>query len=231
MFKHYILTRFNKIDDNTDVYNYVDDPDEWMRHRCDLFNSYCLPAMIMQTCKNFTWLLAFSEKTPRKYIEFYEKFRFIRIIYEYPKTYVQNLYGTELKDGDWLITSRLDNDDYYHRTFIERVQGEFDHSFKLVDSEGQQLDLATGQFYSTARSSNNSPFISLIEQVGTPYKSPEKPFYDSPIRTVMYCSHSNMTLHFPSIRIDETLYTMVIHDRNVSNHIVGDPIPGRKFRE
>ncbi|MFA5208586.1 MAG: glycosyltransferase [Candidatus Paceibacterota bacterium] len=210
-----------------DLYNNPDIPDKeaWMEHRVKLFEEYCLPAMYRQTNKNFIWLLSFSNLTPWKYIKRYIDIPFIQVICQYPRDYIYRLYSQgEIKNGDWLITSRLDNDDYYEDEFIENIQSKFSSQFLLIDTDGRQLEVSTGKYYDTARWSPNSPFISLIEQVGTPWESPEKPFYDSPVRTVYYCSHSNMLLHFPAVRIDEPLYVMVIHDRNCSNRIVGKEI-------
>jgi hypothetical protein len=227
MFKHYIFTRWNKINAELDLYNNPDIPDKeaWMDHRVYLFEKYCLPAMYAQTCKNFTWLLSFAKQTPRWYIKRYVDIPFVQVIYDYPRDYINRLYADgDLQNGQWLITSRLDNDDYYEPRFIETVQAQFKKQFLLVDTDGRQLEVATRKFYDTARWSPNSPFISLIEQVGTPWNSPQQPYYDSPVRTVYYCSHSNMLLHFPAVRIDEPLYVMVIHDRNCSNHIVGKEI-------
>lgn len=213
------------------VYNNsaVPDPDEWMQHRIKLFEKYTLPSVLNQTCRNFQWLLSFAKETPDKITDRYRSYPFVKVIYQYPADFVRGLYGTVLKDGDWLITSRLDNDDTIEPTYIAKIQEQYlddmvPDNFFLVDTDGRQLDLKTGKYYTVARRSNNSPFISLIEKVGVKFKSINGTQIDEPIKTVFYCSHSKMEWHFPSMKIPERLYTMIIHDRNISNKIVGEPL-------
>lgn len=227
MFRHYLFTRWNLLMEGQTVYNnpQVPDPTEWMKHRVDLFESYCLPSVLNQTCRNFQWLLAFATETPREVIDRYNGYPFVKIIYQYPADYLRSLFGKNLNNGDYLITSRLDNDDTIEPAYIEKIQQQYldgmDEDFLLVDTDGRQLELATGIYYDVARRSNNSPFISLIERLGVKYKSLNGTQIDMPVKTCYYCSHSKMEWHFPSMKIPERLYTMIIHDRNITNKIVG----------
>jgi hypothetical protein len=228
MYKHYLFTRWNLLMEGQSVYNNpkVPDPDEWMEHRMKLFEKYTFPSVLNQTCRNFQWLLSFAKETPDAITDKYRSYPFVKVIYEYPADFVRGLYGKVLNNGDILITSRLDNDDTIEPTYIAKVQeqylSEFNEDFLLVDTDGRQFDLKTGKYYTVARRSNNSPFISLIEKVGLKYKSLNGTEITDPIKTVYYCSHSKMEWHFPSMKIPERLYTMIIHDRNITNKIVGE---------
>ena len=226
MFKHYIFTRWNLLDAETTIYNNpkVEDAEVWMKHRMELFDKYTLPSVMMQTCKNFTWLLAFDKKTPIWITDKYKEFPNIDIIREYPADWVRRYWGHT--KGDWIITSRLDNDDEILPEYIETVQSYFDKTFKLVDTDGYQHDLATGKLYDPDRAGCTSPFISLIEQVGVPWQSistdpGEAKLIDMPVKTVYYCSHSKMEWHFPAVKNPKRLYKMNIHDKNISNKITG----------
>jgi len=272
MFKHFVFTRWNRQDDQVTIYNNpaIKDPEDWMEHRVKLFNEITLPSVMLQTEMNFTWLLSFAEETPKDLIDYYASWPNVKIIYEYPQTWLRRQYGwvdyeagesALLLDGDWIITTRLDNDDYIYPTFIEKIQAKFDEKFLLVDTDGRQWDLKTGDLYrrfierdgrefdlktglfsgksdlktgqlhTVERKTCNSPFISLIEQVGAEWKSicqdpaeratGNKNLAKYPIKTVYFCSHGKMEWHFPAVKINEPLYRMVIHDRNVSNKIVG----------
>lgn len=230
MFKHYIFTRFNLLDAKTTIYNNpaVTDPHAWLKHRLRLFNEYCLPNVMLQKGK-FTWLLSFARETPKWIIDEYKAFPHVKIIYEYPADYLRSLYGTILNKGEWIITSRLDNDDTIYPDYIERVQEQFRKEFLLVDTDGLQRDIRTGKHYTVERKSNNSPFISLIEQVGVPWQSisnepDERRLITEPVKTVYFCSHSKMEWHFPSMKIQEKLYKTNIHDRNIMNRIVGTEV-------
>ena len=232
MFKHYIFTRWNLLDTNTTIYNNpaVEDPEVWIEHRMKLFDELTLPSVMCQTCMDFTWLLAFAEETPRWITEKYSSFPHIKIIRKYPQEWLRNRYGIlGIIDGNWLITSRLDNDDIILPEYIETVQSYFDETFKLVDVNGYQYDLATGKHYDPDRAGCTSPFISLIEQIGVPWQSTatdpqEARLITAPVKTVYYCSHSKMEWHFPAVKNPKRLYKMVIHDRNISNHITGHEI-------
>lgn len=216
------------MDGEVSVYNNVNiaDPALWMEHRMRLFEDITLPSVMKQTEKNFVWLLSFDQATPKEIIKKYSDLPNVHIIYKYPRTYLRDQLGKEIFSGDWIITSRLDNDDYIYPKFIERVQDQFDETFKLVDTDGRQLDLETGKLYTVERKTCNSPFLSLIEKVGEPWMSvskdpKEKKMIKEPVKTVYYCSHSNMEWHFPAVKINEVLYRMVIHDWNQGNRIVG----------
>ena len=214
-FKHYVFTRFNLLDDFDGlktVYNNPDipDPDGWMEHRMELFENFCLPSLKAQTCQNLTWLLSFAKETPQKYIRKCEEYDRVQVIYDYPRTWVRKNY-TE----GWLITSRIDNDDYYEPTFIEQIQNQPNiYPPEIVDIDYRQLNIATGRFYTSCRATPNSPFLSLWEYI--------EPGQEA--KTCYYCSHTNMPNHFRARKIPEPLATMVIHDRNVINKIVGNEI-------
>ena len=228
MYRHFIFTRWNLLIGEASVYNnpLIKNSDEWMQHRINLFEKYTLPSVLNQTCKNFKWLLSFDVSTPDEITDRYRGYPFIQIIHQYPADYVRSLYPEKLKDGDWLITSRLDNDDMIEPTYIAKIQEQYHNDsmedFLIVDADGRQLELSTGRYYDTARKTNNSPFMSFIERVGKEYISFNKTIITMPVKTVFYCSHTNMILHFSSMRINERLYTMIIHDRNITNKIVGE---------
>lgn len=231
MFKHYLFTRWNLLDANTTIYNNpsIKDPEAWMEHRMKLFER-TIESVMLQTYTNFTWLLAFDSRTPSKYYQKYQEFPRVKVIFKYPADWLREeiasvFYGYGLT-GDWLITSRLDNDDIILPEYIETVQSYFDGKFLLVDTGGYQYDLATKKHYDPDRAGCTSPFISLIEQVGTPWQSiatdpKEAKLITEPVKTVYYCSHSKMEWHFPSVKNQKRLYKMVIHDRNISNKITG----------
>lgn len=131
IFKHYILTRWNLLDAKTDVYNFGHkNPNEWMQYRIFLFDKYCLPSIMNQTCQNFNWLLAFSKKTDPAILKKYESFKNIQIIFEHPTNWLRNNYSDE-----WLLTSRLDNDDILEPDFIEEIQKRFRKKTEIIESE------------------------------------------------------------------------------------------------
>lgn len=225
-FNHYILTRFNLLNPTTDIYNNpkIDNPKEWMQHRINLFDKYTLPSIMKQTCKDFTWLLSFSQKTPQNVINKYKNLRNIRVIYEYPVDYLRKTYKK-----DWLLTTRFDNDDILLPGFVEKVQYHVKKSTKVgsfrtevIDVLGVQWDMKANKWYDSGRNMYNSPFLSLFENTKKPFLSCHVGFgIIEGIKTAMYCSHTKMIQHFSACRIEDPLAVMCIHDRNISNSIVG----------
>jgi hypothetical protein len=189
------------------------DAEKWMQERIILFEKYCLPSIERQTNKNFTWLLAFDKKTPEHIYKKYEKYSFIKIIFEFPAVYLRNLYGNEIKDNVIIITTRLDNDDCVAPTFIEEIQKRNEDITKLVDSLGCQYDCVNDKWYILNRPFANSAFLSVIEKVGENK--------DIPIKTCYFKPHQNMHLNFTNEWINEILYCQVLHGDNLGNKIDG----------
>lgn len=205
MFKHFILTRFNLgIYDKDSAYaDKVGNPAGWMAHRMELFERYCLPTFLKQTCQNFTWVIAFAPETPREIILKYDYIENVQIIYEQPHLWLRK----QKPETDWLITSRMDNDDQYSRHFVEMIQAAFDEKEEIIDIMYQVVDLKTKEHYPSYRRRNNSPFLSLVE-----------PWTHEPM-TAMGRPHTNMVELYPSRRLENILAFQLIHDRNICNKI------------
>ena len=66
---HFIITRFNLRIWQQDKNNIPTHTSEWLEHRFELFEKYCLPSVENQTNKNFIWLCMFDKETPAPYKE------------------------------------------------------------------------------------------------------------------------------------------------------------------
>lgn len=132
--QHFILTRFNlhlwwKHDKNgRDIQT-----EEWLEERFRLFETYCMPSVLAQKCRNFKWICLFDEDTPerfRKRINGYcDKYGMFVPYYlnmeqtrHFQKFFQQKVYELADKDDTELLTTYLDNDDCMRNDFIERVQ-------------------------------------------------------------------------------------------------------------
>lgn len=221
--KHYVLTRWNKISPTVDVYNHpeVKDPERWNADRMVKFEKYCLPGMMNQTDKDFGWVMGFSEHTPEWILKKYSGIPNAIITFDYPADYVRNRHKDGLSDGDWLCTSRLDNDDAVSRHYIEKIKGVFREQVEVVDFSGYQHDTVTGKWYHSPYSNPHSPFVSLFEQVGTPIFTEDGRILNEPIRTAFRFEHTKMPQIFPARYIDEKMYVQVIHGLNLRCKIRG----------
>lgn len=127
-YQHIVLTRFN--------IQYEDGwmqhlQEEWLNSRFSLFENYCLPSMLNQTCQDFKWILLSDERTPEPYrtrlLAYRETMPQIDVVFwapHYEDDYhemLQQLGERLVGNHDWLLSSRLDNDDMLEQTYIERI--------------------------------------------------------------------------------------------------------------
>ena len=207
-FKHYIFTRFNLGLYSDNPYN-IKNPDKWMDTRIKLFEQTAFPSIIKQTNKDFTWLMAFDVNTPERYTKLYDYCDCIKVCFEQPHLYLKE----QPPEADWIITSRLDNDDIYEPTFVEEIQKKAIELQKtvegielgyIIDIEYNKTDLNYVTIMS-GRKGCNGPFLSFVEKWG------------KDVTTALGYKHSEFTAHFPHTKITTPLAQQVIHKDNVIN--------------
>lgn len=230
-FNHFLLTRFNiKSDTGFDLVR--SEPEktiynpEWLEDRFKRFERYCYPSVKSQSNKNFKWLVFFDINTPdifKKKIEAYSEYKnFIPIFIE--KFNLEKLRQIILEnstnDPQYLITTRLDNDDAISTNYIQMIQDNFsEQQFEIINFHvGYVWDENNGKLYKNGRGCN--PFLSLIES-STNFKTiflpePHYQLYD---------------LYKPSGQLkniileSEPVWFQVVHGKNLSNHIEGIRYP------
>ena len=92
----------------------------------ELFSNFCYPSVVNQNNKNFQWLLFFDKSTSEKY-----RNKISEIINDNPQVipfYIDGMpkfqesilefIKENANDKEYLITSRIDNDDCIHIDFI-----------------------------------------------------------------------------------------------------------------
>jgi len=181
-----------------------------MRHRFNLFEKFCYPSVRRQTNQDFEWLVFFDANTEDEYgkrlDDYRNKFSAFRPIFvsDYPSL-IPEIRRRIRSDTEYLITSRVDNDDAIHREFISLVQETFrDQKFEFVNFT-QGLFLSDSKLYLCRHPSN--AFVSLIEQVG-----------EGSARTVWSTKHTTIRNvgHVHQID-DKPRWLCVVHERNASN--------------
>lgn len=139
---HVILTRFNlaikfdclqRFDSNVpSECPWLDE--HYLASRFEIFEKYTFPSFLNQTDQNFEWIVMFHKKTPdsfkNKIDELSRKMKQFTAWYldddesinfgNYIKNYLQMTYP----NSD-VITTRVDNDDYVHQSFIESIKKDF----------------------------------------------------------------------------------------------------------
>ena len=204
-FKHFILTKFN-----LHIYHTKGEANlggEWLDHRFEIFNRFCYPSVMNQACTDFEWLVLFDEKTDAKYKTVIKQYRGFTPAFVRGIQGIKGIIEGHLKEPvDYLITSRLDNDDALARSYVECVQQQF------TEQEFEFINLDDGcQYHSEhihAYKHNRNPFISLIEK------------YDG-FKTVWCCTHGEIHQVGSVKRINtpRPQWMVVIHEKNALNRI------------
>lgn len=216
--QHFVITRFNlKIsgDFTRDKSGIATRSDDWLDHRFDLFERYCLPSLVAQTNQDFTWLLLFDESTSEKHRQRVE--RAVRLCPQIKACFIK---GTDAQpsiresineDTEILITTRIDNDDAFR-----------DDALAMVRSYAQELatDLCINFRYgfsfngdeAEVFSQKYNPFSSLIE-----LKKPDG------FKTIFAAGHGKIH-RLAKVKQIKTgpHWLMVVHDRNLANRMPGE---------
>lgn len=225
MIHHYILTRFNlrgpqKDKNKNQTYN---NP-EWLKHRINLFKTYCFPSIRSQYNQNFTWLIGFdSETDPNVYQEFQSYSNFVPILVpnkesnfnEYCLKYINQIFNNQ--KPIIIITTRLDSDDGLSRDAIGRIHKlaldnqTQKHSFLALNfHRGLYLNEKTGEM-KPEFIHFESAYCSLIEYHPTTLSVVTK--------TAMSFRQGTLSTENPAIDISsgQPFWLRVIHKRNVLN--------------
>ena len=170
-FKHIIITQFNL--KNIGVGSTLNPTEwiEWNEYRFQFFEKYTLPSLLNQSVDNYTWVLFFDKDTPascKHYITKWEKESNIEVAFydgvdDFNENYTKLILELS-KDYEWIITSRIDNDDAFHYKSIEAIQNNFIERDKVLIylASGYVFDIKTkllSHYYYF-----KSPFMSIIEK-------------------------------------------------------------------
>jgi hypothetical protein len=219
-FKHFVLTRFNIVTNwSADKSGNKTQTEEWLKRRFELFDEFCFPSIVNQSAMNFYWMVLFSINTPEKYknkiSEYTKAFPGFIPVYlqdgEDSSARLKNeikalLNGTETH----VITTRIDNDDAFHKNAVSLAQQAFkaQEDVFLSFNNGLQYDTdnhVLGEF----RIPKNA-FISRIEKIK-----------NNGIDTVYAGVHHTKIHEVAKVEYIDTYpsWLQIIHDGNVANTI------------
>ncbi|MDX7953439.1 glycosyltransferase [Lichenihabitans sp. Uapishka_5] len=222
--QHVIITRFNCRFGDLPKHLAIRTPTspEWLSERFDLFERYCAPTLLAQTCQRFTWFVYFDQETPTAFLE-----RAAAAMGHLPHMRVKLCESFTIEtlkadirqeipsDCAQLVTTRLDNDDGLSADFVERLQCEVKSGVQEALNFPVGLVLGRNRLYRSRQPSN--AFLSVSEP------------YSENVLTVHCASHNEMASRVAVRNIGQRRpgWLQVIHGGNVSNKLRGHRIPFR----
>ncbi len=200
--------------------------EQWLAKRFYLFEKFYLPSMEKQINKNFVCFIYFDTDTPsiykKKIKEYERKYKFFKAFFvnsfRAMNKSVLNDVRNYCSDVEYVITTRIDNDDSLHEEAIDVIQKNFIPKDKMGFNfyKGYRLVIEPNEILLKNRFLNG-PFLSFIE----------KP--DENLITLMNLSHQDFFLKYPTKQIKDKYYwVQVIHNANLVNDISGIPSCNKK---
>jgi hypothetical protein len=227
-FQHFLLTKFNvvrranRVDEGGTHIDKTGAPVrtlDWLEHRFELFERFCLPSVSAQTNLSFTWLIRFDDQVPEPYVR-----RMRAHVQAFPNlllvparrgfhNVIPELLGSRT---EWLLTTRFDSDDALHRDAIDVVQQSCRDLRELVFINMQYgYAYAHPEGYAVRIRDRSNNTISLLERRT-----------DALPHTAICVGHADAGSFAPVHQVgDKPLWLQVIHDRNVHNTMPADCEP------
>lgn len=223
----FIVTRFNLKLWKKDKNNQPTLSDEWMRERMELFSTYCLPSIRVQTQQNFKWIILLDDDTAVEYkqkmLEISTEYKNLMPFYlkdvqtenyiEYISSLVCNMAKQE--NADRIVTIRLDNDDALHKSFVEKVcqadvSDRSDTATIYSFRTGLQYYVKNGM---TLRFPwENNHFLALGQNISA----------SNDYVNIFNFNHYHIRssgFRFKCVDSDVPMWAEIIHDKNVANDI------------
>lgn len=224
IFNHFVLTKFNVRVDYSDSRTALEP--EWLNHRFKLFEQFCYPSVVAQSNQNFKWLVFFDSQTPEffrnKVKEYSEWKNFIPVYVERHTSQVNRatLLSNLTNEVEYLITTRIDNDNAVCRNFVQIIQDNFNRQEVEFINFTYGYAWYNNKIYYFKDPSN--PFISLTERINE--------LTIDGFKTV-FCGDYTQLSSMGLIKQIKTkpAWLQVVHERNVFNRIRGIRQPIKKL--
>jgi hypothetical protein len=223
MYSHFIITRFNLVHThpkyNTDKNGNKTLTDSWLEGRFKLFDDFCFPSIQNQTNLDFKWLVLFSASTPKHFKERISTYastfsNFVPLYFEDGSdtpTLLKKEINALLPDSqEYLITTRIDNDDAFHEDMVANIQNRFSKQQDVIFNFDNGIQYDTTYSVLCEVTYLNNAFTTRIERI-----------VNGNFETGVFIKHTQINQVVGSVQYIKTqpLWLQVIHDGNVSNSL------------
>jgi hypothetical protein len=208
-FSHFILTRFNTQDVKGMLYD-KPNADEWMEERMELFER--TKESVLNQAGDFRWVISLDKRTPKKFRNKIITDGIIEVNCD-----IRNAFNEIEVKTPWVITSRIDNDDYYKPGFVKAVQREFRPEIMVIDVGVLRLE------ETEERSEIEGPrsmFISLVEpshRIITAFCRPHGRLFKGYPLDGHWATGWGRLVNINYAIVPKNLAVMVVHSNNVAN--------------
>jgi hypothetical protein len=232
---HFVVTKYN-----LSLYSDPDrrrriggDPDRWMERRFSLFTTFTVPSLMGQSRQDFTWFVFVDRQTPERFMEqlggLAADLPSMRLV-PLDRRQVEFLRSEVQRSGARIaITSRVDNDDAWHKDYIRYIQeGEFPPGTLVDFRDSYWLDVARREIYlCTSRWWTDPRWWRSWRTLLQPRisNSPSTIEFAADALTVLAAEHRGLIHHFRrdrTVLVRDTPYRLVTcHESNLVNAIGG----------
>jgi len=186
----------------------------WLEERLKIFAEVTIPSILAQTRRPHFWLVFFDAETPEDFkrsvnavvgSHSWIRWSYCKVIdSKVLKTAIDPLLPSAC---NWLLTTRLDNDDALNPALIEQIQSAAEVGRREFLNPRQGLVFAFGKVYK--KNDYSSPFITLSESV-------------SGFKTVWLDQHQRLSRHGPIRQIAlKHAWIQLVHGGNIANQVRG----------
>lgn len=218
---HVILTRFNLPSKGAE--SLIRAREGWLRDRQQLFETYCLPSIMGQSNRDFTWVIYFDPQSPQwlldRISEFQRRGHFVPIFREEVTTeqLIDDLRRVTGGRAEVLLTTNLDNDDGLSLDFVQRLH----QSIEDASTQAFYIDSGLIQYEDKVylRKDPSNAFCSVSSSWANP-------------QTCWMDWHNHLYQHMPVVNLAGAPgWLQVIHSSNVSNRIRGVRVSPTDYRK
>lgn len=237
MFKHFIITEFNiKLETDffaADKHKRPVLTREWLVNRFQLFETYYLPSLAAQSCKDFRCLIYFDVDTAPEFKDrlavLQKTYPFFTCLYVTGYADLKQHIDSQVRslcapDTRYVLTTHMDNDDALHYLAVEKIQRAFRprHEYGINLTKGYRYYKNGQDSVLLKNSFINGPFCSFIEDVHKTEK----------LRTMNLLSHHTFFDNYKVKQIRDGYYWLqTIHKANLINELSGIPTMNKKVLE
>lgn len=204
-FEHYILTRFNLpiFQPKVGGQKTTSCDESYLSYRFDLFERYCMPSIVQQSCQNFKWLVLFDARTPeifkQRAAQWHERYTNLVPCYldiekykDIPSEYIELCNQYESKVENKYGDIRYDLADFEAERPLRLVTPLF------IKDAIKKFSNTTPDFYVTTRIDNDDAFHrDMVREIQEKVMTDQQPLIYDFVNTYKWILNEGFAYRYP----------------------------------